>query len=103
MKVAITQYIWEGKWGLFKIKTHCGECDITTAQIKSLLGKELKGKGITLTIKPWLDNWWRVILKGAYHAPIVLVNGKLFWQYHEKNPLMNRDKLKTYLTKLLQV
>ena len=41
---------------------------------------EFKKKSISFKVKPWLDNWWRIILKGAWHAPVIMVNGKVFSQ-----------------------
>ncbi|MEK0326586.1 MAG: hypothetical protein QQN63_12885 [Nitrosopumilus sp.] len=31
---------------------------------------------IKLTVKPWLDNIFRILLKGGWHPPVVLVDGK---------------------------
>lgn len=79
-KVEVIDYKWVGKWGPFKIKTQCGECDFDTALIKDMMKKEFKGKDISFEVKPWLDNWWRVIWKFAWHAPIIMVNGKVYSQ-----------------------
>jgi len=77
-KVLIEQYKWAGKWGPFKVKVRCGECDLTTSILKSLMQKEFKGKKVQLEIKPWLDNWMHCALKGGFRAPLVYINGKLF-------------------------
>lgn len=78
--VIIYNYKWEGKWGPFKIKTECGECNLSTGILKALVKDKYKGKPVTLEIKPWLNNWWRVIWRGAWHAPIIMVNNKIITQ-----------------------
>ena len=100
-KVLITQYKWAGNWGPFKIKSHCSDCDTTTAMLKSMMGKEFKGKPVTFEIKPWLNSWLKVLLQGAWHAPIVFVNGKKFWQFSHKEIFFNREKLKERVEKEL--
>jgi len=80
MKINIVQYKWEGSWGPFKIKVPCGECGITEGIIKDVMGKEFAGENISLVALPWLDNWFKALASGGWHAPIVLVNGKLVAQ-----------------------
>ena len=91
-KVIVTQYKWAGRFWPFRIKTRCNECDTTTAILESMLNKEFKGKGrnVRLEVKPWLNNWYKIILKGGWHAPVVLVNNKIFSQ----GGIINREKLK---------
>ena len=101
-QVIITQYKWAGRWGPFKVKQHCGECDMTTGFLRAMMQREFKGKKVKFEIKPWLNNWWRVIWQGAWHAPIVFVNGKLFWQYHKTEVMFNKDKLKQLVFKKLK-
>ena len=79
-KVNIIDYKWSGSWGPFKIKTSCGECDFNIALLKDMMDKEFKKKDVDLQIKPWLNNWFRVVLKGGWHAPVIMINGKLFAQ-----------------------
>jgi len=79
MEIIITQYKWEGNWGPFKIKTQCSECDLSTGILKALVKDRYKGK-VRLEIKPWLNNWWRVLHLGAWHAPIIMVNKKIITQ-----------------------
>ncbi len=101
MVVKITQYKWAGKWGPFKIKTPCEECDLTTSILKDMMDVEFKGKNVTFEIKPWLDNWIYCLTKVAWHAPIIMVDGKKFHQYSHKDPIFNREKLtKIVLNKL---
>lgn len=81
MKVLIEIYKWEGEFFPFKIKKKCGECSLSTNIIKSVINEtSKKGISVELIEKPWLNNWYKVIHKGGWHAPIVLVNGKILSQ-----------------------
>jgi glutaredoxin len=37
-------------------------------------------ENISFKIVDWLPNWWKLILRGGWHAPIVTVNGKVIFQ-----------------------
>lgn len=102
MKVKIVQYKWAGKKGPFEIKSKCEECNLTTAVINDMMKKEFKNKNIKFEIKPWLDNVFYVLFKGAWHAPIIFVNGKKFFQYTSKKPLFDREELKELVFKELK-
>ena len=102
MKVKITQYKWAGKKGPFKIKSKCEECDLTTTVIKDMMKKEFKNKSIKFEIKPWLDDVFYVLSKGAWHAPIIFVNSKKFFQYTSRKPLFDRKELKELVFKELK-
>lgn len=78
--IKIIQYKWAGKWGPFKIKIDCGECGITESIIEHVISKKFEEYEIDFEVLPWLDNWYNVIFKGGFHAPIVLVNGKIISQ-----------------------
>jgi hypothetical protein len=91
--VIITQYKWAGKWGLFRIKSHCQECDLVTSTLRSMVGQEFKGKNVVFEVKPWLDNIFFCLRQGAWHAPIIMINGKKFFQFSEKKPLFERAQL----------
>ncbi len=79
-KVKIVQYKWAGSWGPFKIKIPCGECSLTEGIIKDVMEKEFPQYKIEFDVLPWLDNWFRVLCKGGYHAPVIFVNGRLVGQ-----------------------
>ncbi|MDP6685981.1 MAG: hypothetical protein QGI05_03415 [Candidatus Omnitrophota bacterium] len=100
-KVVITQFKWAGSLGPIHIKNTCSECDITTAILKNMIEKEFKGKGVALEIKPWLDNLFYCLLRGAWHAPIIMVNGSKFHQFSRKKPLFDRAKLIELVSHLL--
>jgi predicted methyltransferase len=91
--IVITQFKWSGKLGPFRIKSSCGQCDLTTTILKSMMEREFKGKNVNLEIKPWLDNLFYCLFRGAWHAPIVMVNGRKFHQYSRNDPMFDRRKL----------
>jgi disulfide oxidoreductase YuzD len=96
-EVKVVQYKWAGKFWPFKIKTHCGECDMTTGILKALIKDEFKGKPVTLDIRNWLDNWYKPIWKGGWHAPIVMVDGKIITQGKTTNKNLVREYIKKRL------
>jgi glutaredoxin len=78
--VAIDCYRRAGRWLCFRIRKRCEACDLTYAVLNQLLNTVFGDKPVSLRVQPWLDNWWRIIGRGAWHAPIVLINGRLFSQ-----------------------
>ncbi len=92
-EVVVTQYKWGGKLGLIKIKSHCRECDLTTVMLKKMMEAEFKDKNVVFEVKPWLDNIFYCLARGAWHAPIIMVNGRKFFQFSEKRPLFDNAKL----------
>ena len=79
-KIKITVYRWAGKWGPFKVKVPCGECSLTKDIIQNTIENELKEIPIELIIKDWLNEWWKPLPKGGWHAPIVFVENKIISQ-----------------------
>ena len=79
-KVKITVFRWAGAWGPFKVKIPCGECALTLDIIQDVLKNELDGIDIELDIRDWLTEWWKPLIKGGWHAPIVMVNGRVISQ-----------------------
>lgn len=100
--VTITQFKWAGKLGPLEIKSTCGECDVTTTVLKGILNRELKEKNVTFEVKPWLDNFFYCLSRGAWHAPIIMINGKKFHQFSKKHPLFDRQKLFASVNTLLE-
>ncbi len=78
--VKITLYRWAGQWGPFKVKIPCGECSLTKDVIADTMAVELDGVPVALDICDWLTEWWRPLPKGGWHAPIVMVEGKVISQ-----------------------
>jgi len=80
MAVNITLFRWAGSWGPFNIRVPCGECSLTSDVILDTMAHELSGIPIHLDIRDWLSEWWRPLLKRGWHAPIVLVDGRVVSQ-----------------------
>ncbi len=78
--VKVTVYRWAGEWGPFKITIPCGECSLTMDIVKDTLQNELSGIPCELEERKWLNEWWKPLLHGAIHAPIVLVENKVIGQ-----------------------
>ena len=79
-RVNITVFKWAGSWGPFKIKIPCGECALTRDVIEDCVKSELEGIPVDVEIHDWLSEWWRPLVKGGYHAPIVMVEGRVISQ-----------------------
>ncbi len=79
-KVKITVYRWAGSWGPFKVSIPCGECALSKDVILDTIEHELLGLEVELELKDWLSHWWRPLLKGGWHAPIILVDGHVISQ-----------------------
>ena len=78
--VKITLYRWAGAWGPFKVNIPCGECTLTGDIIRDTIENELAGIPVRFKTLDWLSNWWKPVFKGGWHAPIVLVDGKIVAQ-----------------------
>src|SRR3990167_3777947 len=83
--INITLYRWAGQFGPFKIKIPCGECSLTKDIILDTLSTDLKEIPVKLSVHEWLNEWWKPLLRGAWHAPIVLVENKVISQGHALN------------------
>lgn len=83
--VHLTLYRWAGAWGPFKVSIPCGECSLTKDVIADTLEHELAGIPVEIEEREWLTEWWRPLLKGGWHAPIVMVDGKVVSQGHALN------------------
>ncbi|TVO58773.1 glutaredoxin family protein [Denitromonas halophila] len=78
--VAVVVYRWAGAWGPFAVKIPCGECALTRDVIADTLAHELDGVAVTLDVRDWLSEWWRPLARGGWHAPIVMVAGRVVSQ-----------------------
>lgn len=83
--VVVTLYRWAGQWGPFKVNIPCGECALTVDVLKDTFANELAGIPIELEDREWLTNWYKPLLKGGWHAPIVMVDGKIVSQGNALN------------------
>ncbi len=78
--VKITVYRWAGAWGPFRVNVPCGECALTMDVIADTVATELAGVPVDLDVRAWLSEWWRPLIKGGWHAPIVMVEGRVISQ-----------------------
>ena len=78
--IKITVFRWAGAWGPFKVNIPCGECSLTRDIIEDCMATDLTGIRVQLDLRDWLSEWWRPLPKGGWHAPIVLVQGKIISQ-----------------------
>lgn len=83
--VRVTLYRWAGKWGPFKVNIPCGECALTKDVLLDTFETDLAGIPIELDVRDWLTEWYKPLLKGGWHAPIVLVEGKIISQGYALN------------------
>lgn len=78
--IKITLYKWAGSWGPFKVNIPCGECTLTKDILTDTFANELAEVPVELEVKDWLSHWWEPLKLGAWHAPILLVEGKVVSQ-----------------------
>ncbi len=78
--VKVYLFRWAGAWGPFKVKIPCGECTLSKDIIVDTLNQELAGIPVELEVREWLSEWWRPLLKGGWHAPIVIVEDQVISQ-----------------------
>lgn len=78
--IKITLYKWAGSWGPFKVNIPCGECTLTKDILTDTFANELAEVPVDLEVKDWLSHWWEPLKLGAWHAPILLVEGKVVSQ-----------------------
>ena len=78
--IDIQVYRWAGSWGPFKVNIPCGECSLTADIIQDTIETELDGISVNIDIRDWLSEWWKPLFKGGWHAPIIMVEGKIVSQ-----------------------
>ena len=84
-EVTVTLYRWAGAWGPFKVGIPCGEGALTKDVLQDTFENELAGIPVRLEVREWLSEWWRPLKVGGWHAPIVIVAGRLVSQGHALN------------------
>ncbi len=83
--VKVTLYRWAGSFGPFKVSIPCGECSLTVDVIEDTFATELAGIPVELETLDWLSHWWKPLFRGGWHAPIVMVEGRIVSQGHALN------------------
>ncbi len=79
-QVNVTLYRWAGRKLFWEIRGECAECDVSLRLIRRLLETEFAGSPVRFEVKNWLDHLFASLLRGGWHPPVVLVNGKLYSQ-----------------------
>lgn len=95
--VTITMYRWAGRKFGITIKSACKECEINSSILEDMEKKEFAGKALTVEVKPWFTHLWESLRHGGWHAPVILVNDKLFSQ----GIVIDRKKLQEYVEREL--
>lgn len=78
--IKITLYRWAGSFGPFKVSIPCGECTLTKDILLDTFKNELADVPVELEVKDWLSHWWEPLKHGAWHAPIVILEGQVVSQ-----------------------
>lgn len=78
-KVKVELYRWAGSWGPFRITGECIECDFAVAAIREIVSAHPDWP-VEFEIKPWLDHMWEALRHGGWHAPVLIVDGRLVSQ-----------------------
>jgi len=98
--ITIQVYRWAGAWGPFKVNIPCGECSLTKDIIQDTIDTDLVGIDVVIEMRDWLSEWWKPLLKGGWHAPIVLVDGKIISQGRALNRgLLTEAVIEAYANK----
>lgn len=98
--VKIEVYRWAGEWGPFRVNIPCGECSLTKDIIQDTIDNDLKGINVEVEVRDWLSEWWKPLMKGGWHAPIVLVDGKIVSQGRALNRgLLTEAVIESYAKK----
>lgn len=77
--INITIYRWAGEKWFLRIGSECAECDLTVAQVRNLLAAHPDWP-VSFETKPWLTHLWESLRRGGWHAPVVLVDGRVIRQ-----------------------
>ncbi len=77
--IKIVLYRWAGEKWFFRIRTQCVECDLAVGQLRGLVSAHPDWP-LDVEVKPWLTHLWESLRKGGWHAPVVLVDGRLACQ-----------------------
>lgn len=88
--------------GPFKIRSTCEECDMTTHRLKKIIGEYFAAEPVAFEIKPWLDHAFYCLSKGTFHPPIILINGRKFYQFSHAHPAFDQEKFIARVHQLLK-
>jgi hypothetical protein len=78
--IAVTVYRITGRQGPINIPHRfCEECDLTIHVVQQVIA-DLDEPHVAMTVRPWLLWFWKPLLRGGWHAPIVTVNHRIISQ-----------------------
>ena len=77
--IQVTVYRWAGHKWFLRIRSESAECDLAVGQVRRLLSAHPDWP-VELNVKPWLSHLWESLRRGGWHAPVVLVDGRLVRQ-----------------------
>ena len=78
-KVRVTIYRYGGRLLLYRITQDCEECELSVHMARGI-ARELGEDKVEIEVKPWLDHFFEALLKGGWHTPIILINGRKYSQ-----------------------
>lgn len=78
--VNVTVYPITGRQGPIVIPHRfCEECDLTIRLTRQVI-EDVGDARVSLTVRPWMLWFWKPLLRGGWHAPILTVNGRVVSQ-----------------------
>lgn len=78
--IDVTVYRITGRqWIIDAPERFCEECDLTVHVVRRVV-EGLEDVDARLTVRPWMLWFWKPLLRGGWHAPIVTVNGRILSQ-----------------------
>ena len=75
-RVLVTIYRFTGQHGPINVPHRkCVECDLSIALVNRTV-EEIGLDRIDVEVKSWFLRFWEPLVKGGWHAPIVIVDGR---------------------------
>lgn len=78
-KAKVTIYRYGGRFLFYRITKDCEECELSVHMARGI-AEELGKDKAEVEVKPWLDHLFEALLKGGWHTPIIVINGKRYSQ-----------------------
>lgn len=77
--IKITIFLWAGEKWFLRIRSECAECHMSVAVAKKLVADHPEWP-MELDTKPWLTHIGESLRHGGWHAPVVMVDGRIVRQ-----------------------
>jgi hypothetical protein len=71
----------------------CEECDLTVRAVRSVLEELDPEKTLDVAVKPWLRHALQALAVGAWHAPVVIIDGEILSQGVVPNEVALRERI----------